>query len=100
MFFTKALVLSLTALATAHPGHEEHERRQAIAARSAISANKRALQKCQSNLSKRGMYSAAAERRQTQVTRLRQTRGLPLTNSAYILPQPGHLMIKVENWSQ
>ncbi|KAJ3567058.1 hypothetical protein NPX13_g6903 [Xylaria arbuscula] len=81
MFFTKALILSLAAFAAAHPGHEEHERRQAVAARSSISANKRALQKCQSSLNKRGMYSAAAERRQTEVTRVRQARGLPLTNT-------------------
>ncbi|KAI0973031.1 Intradiol ring-cleavage dioxygenase [Xylaria arbuscula] len=81
MFFTKALILSLAASAAAHPGHEEAEKRQAIAARSTMAANKRALNNCAASLNKRGVYSAAAERRQAEVTRQREARGLPLVNS-------------------
>ncbi|KAI0474188.1 Intradiol ring-cleavage dioxygenase [Xylaria cf. heliscus] len=81
MFFTKALILSLTALAAAHPGHEEEEKRQAIAARSIMAANKRALDNCASSLAKRGIHSAAAERRQAEVERQRMARGLSLNNA-------------------
>ncbi|KAI1427951.1 Intradiol ring-cleavage dioxygenase [Xylaria sp. FL1777] len=81
MFFTKTLVLSLAALAAAHPGHEEQEKRQAIAARSTIAANKRALNNCAASLNKRGIHSAAAERRQAEVAKLRKARGLPEYNA-------------------
>ncbi|KAI0799384.1 Intradiol ring-cleavage dioxygenase [Xylaria sp. FL0064] len=81
MFFTKTLILSLAALAAAHPGHEEEEKRQAIAARSTITANKRALNNCAASLNKRGIYSAAAERRAAEVARQREARGLPLFNA-------------------
>jgi hypothetical protein len=78
MYFTKVLILSLASLAVAHPGHEEEERRQAVAARSAMAANKRALDKCSSFLAKRGIQTAAAERRQAEVDKQRRARGLPL----------------------
>ncbi|KAI0438646.1 Intradiol ring-cleavage dioxygenase [Xylaria telfairii] len=80
MFFTKSLILSLAALAVAHPGHETEEKRQAIAARSTMAANKRALGNCASSLNKRGIHTAAAERRQAEVERQRIARGLPLNN--------------------
>ncbi|GAW15798.1 hypothetical protein ANO14919_052200 [Xylariales sp. No.14919] len=80
MFFTKTLVLSLAALAAAHPGHEQEEKRQAIAARSTMAANKRALDNCAASLSKRGFHSAAAERRRAEVERQRISRGLPINN--------------------
>ncbi|KAI1332464.1 Intradiol ring-cleavage dioxygenase [Xylariaceae sp. FL0255] len=81
MFFTSSLVLGLAALTAAHPGHEEHERRQAIEARSTFAANKRALEACSNKLAERGHHVAAAGRRHVEVERLRAARGLPVKNT-------------------
>ncbi|KAI0458922.1 Intradiol ring-cleavage dioxygenase [Xylaria acuta] len=74
MFLTKVLILGLAALAAAHPGHEEEEKNQAIAVRSTMAANKRALDNCAASLGKRGIHSAAAERRQAEVARQRRAK--------------------------
>ncbi|KAI1265799.1 Intradiol ring-cleavage dioxygenase [Xylariaceae sp. FL1019] len=81
MIFTKSFLLSLAALASAHPGHEHHERSQVVEGRSTFAANKRALDNCASKLAARGVYSAAAERRQAELERQRVARGLSLKNS-------------------
>ncbi|OTA98196.1 hypothetical protein M426DRAFT_326178 [Hypoxylon sp. CI-4A] len=77
MFFTKSVILSLAALAAAHPGHEEEERRQAIAARATNFANHAALQQCAPKLEASGVYARATERRQAEVARQRIARRIP-----------------------
>lgn len=76
MLFSKSLILSLAALASAHPGHEEEERRHVLASRATALNTKRALQNCASRLDARGFHEKAAHRREAELERLRVARGL------------------------
>lgn len=72
MIFTQTIILGLVALASAHPGHEEEERRHAIESRSARASNKRALESCAAKLEARGITARAAERRSNTVAKHRK----------------------------
>lgn len=78
MWFTKSFILSLAALAVAHPGHEEEEHRQALAARSERIQTKRALDNCAASLKARGVYSQAVERRKAELAKLRIAKRIPV----------------------
>lgn len=77
MIFNKAIVLSLAALAAAHPGHEEEEHLQAIKSRDAHVSNKRALEKCAAKLEARGVTARSVARRQEAVTKQRMAKRIP-----------------------
>lgn len=74
MIFTKTMILSLAALAAAHPGHEKEEHLQAIKARDAHVSNKRALENCAAKLEARGVSARAMERRRAAVTAQRKAK--------------------------
>lgn len=76
MFFSRAIVLGLAALAAAHPGHEDSEYRQALAARANTQANKRALEGCTAQLQSRGIATRGMERRRATVEKHRQAKGI------------------------
>ena len=78
MLFTKAILLSLAALAAAHPGHEEEEHRQAIRSRAERANNKRALAACADKLEARGVYARANERRRATLEAHRKAKRIPL----------------------
>lgn len=78
MFFSKAIVLGLAAVAAAHPGHEDSEYRHAVAARANTQANKRALEGCAAQLESRGIAARGIERRRATVEKHRQARGIPV----------------------
>lgn len=78
MLFTKQIILSLVALAAAHPGHEESEYRHAVESRANTQANKRALQGCAAQLEARGISARAMERRRATVNSHREKRGIPV----------------------
>lgn len=89
MHFTKAAILGLATLAAAHPGHEEAEHRQAIAARANIQANKRALEGCAAKLDSRGVSARAIERRKATLAEHRRTKRIPVDGmfqSSHALP--------------
>lgn len=85
MFFSKAILLGLAVLASAHPGHEEEEHRQALAARASTQANKRALEGCASKLDARGVNARAVERRKAAVAQHRQAKRLPVDGQSDVL---------------
>lgn len=76
MFFSRAIILGLAALAAAHTGHEDSEYRQALAARANTQANKRALEGCAAQLQSRGIAARGMERRRATVEQHRQARGI------------------------
>lgn len=74
MIFNKAVLLSLAALAAAHPGHEEEEHLHAIKSRSAHIANKRALENCAAKLEARGVTARNIERRKATLAKHRKAK--------------------------
>lgn len=78
MLFTKAIILAIAALAVAHPGHEDEERRQAIKSRAERATKKRALEGCASKLETRGINSRAIERRKGAVEAHRKAKRVPV----------------------
>lgn len=74
MFFSKAIILGLASLAVAHPGHEDAEHRQAVAARAAVQANKRALENCAGKLEARGVTARGIERRKATMAKHREAK--------------------------
>lgn len=89
MLFTKAVLLGLAALATAHPGHEEDEYRQAIRSRAERANNKRALDACASKLEARGVYARANERRRATLETHRKAKRIPLDGENNVKSWPG-----------
>lgn len=83
MFFSKAIILGLAALAAAHPGHEDSEYRQAVAARANTRANKRALEGCAAQLQSRGIAARGIERRRATVEKQRQARDIPIDGQSF-----------------
>ncbi|KAJ4403091.1 hypothetical protein N0V82_010704 [Gnomoniopsis sp. IMI 355080] len=77
MIFNKAIILSLAALAVAHPGHEEEEHLHAIKSRDTHMSNKRALQNCAAKLEARGVTARSVARRQETVAKHRKAKRIP-----------------------
>lgn len=78
MLFTKATILALAAVAVAHPGHEEEERRHAIKSREVKANTRRALSDCASKLEARGLNARAIERRRETMEAHRKTKRIPV----------------------
>lgn len=83
MFYSQVLALGLAALAVAHPGHEDAEYRQAVAARANTQTNKRALEGCTAQLQSRGVSDRAIQRRKETVQKHREARGIPVDGKLY-----------------
>jgi hypothetical protein len=80
MLFNKSVILALAALAAAHPGHEDEERRSAIAARGYRTQTKRSLENCAASLQSRGVMQRGIERRATDFSKQRIARRIPVNS--------------------
>lgn len=83
MFFSPVILLGLTAVVAAHPGHQESEYHQALAARTNTKANKRALEGCAAQLQSRGIAARGIERRRATVEKHRQARDIPVDGELF-----------------
>lgn len=98
MFFSKAVVLGLAALAAAHPGHEDSEYRQAVAARANTRATRRALEGCASQLQSRGVVGRGIERRRTTVEKQRQARDISIDGEFILQPLRNSTSSQLTTW--
>lgn len=78
MLFKSSVIIAFLALASAHPGHEAEEHRQAIAARATNLSNKRALANCADSLASRGIYTRGIERRKAELAKQRMAKRIPV----------------------